>query len=278
MAGTILHVTLAHHAALGEISTGRVRELARRHPDELSLGAVLVDLPYYRRLWLTALATALGGEPDYGGWGRRLHLRSPTGLSLALLELADDDAGRAIALGALTHQAVDAVFHREIAQRVAAESENGANPDSLHKVLEDRVDIDVHRCLLGHPGIGEPYSGRALSIRPCRGWIALSRAAILRVHGDAPSDVNLAAWLRWLRVFGLAVSTPLSPWVETTSKDDSEQNEASRALGRSALERCADYLHAGADYLAGELDVKDLRRRVPDRSMLDDGPADPPIR
>ncbi len=278
MAGTLLHVTLAHHAALGRSSTGRVRELARRHPDDLSLGAVLVDLPYYRRLWLTALATALGGEPDFGGWGRRLHLRSPSGLSLALLELAEDDAGRAIALGALTHQAVDAVFHREIARRVAAESEKEASPDSVHKTMEDRIDIDVHRCLLGHPGIGEPYSARALAIRPSRGWIALSRAAILRVHGDAPSGGDLAAWLRWLRVFGLAVSTPLSPWVEAASENDPEQSEPSRALGRSALERCAAHLRAGADYLAGERDEKGFYSRVPDRSMLDDGPADPSIR
>jgi hypothetical protein len=275
MAGTLLHVTLAARAA-ETADVAEARSVARRHPHDYALGAVLVDLPYYDRLARTALRLVFRKPLRYHPFGASLHRRSPAGLCLALLETAKSSAERAVALGALTHHAVDLVFHPEIERRVR-DSGGGGDPDSLHKRIEDDVDLHCHYDLLGTSGIGTGYARRALRLEPESDWTGLARAAILRIHGEAPAAAQLSAWRSQLALFGLASSRPGVPWVRTLPADDPDLLERSIALADTAVATAAAYIACGARVLSGSTDRGGFFAVVKDVSILDGGAAEPAI-
>lgn len=276
MAGTLLHVTLADRILERSAVDSALRDSLARERDSYRLGAVLVDLPYYDRLWLNGLRTALGGELRFAAWGTLLHVRSPVGLLLALLDRADSPGLRALALGAVTHQAVDVTFHPAICRREIAVADGSAGLDTVHKRIEDQLDLHAHYDLLGHPGVGRRYAREALALRPDPAWAAVVAAAIGAVHGGAPSPARLRRWLVSLRLFGWASSTRLAPWVETLPADDPELQQQALELTDEAIRVGAGYLEAGAEYLAQRIDAAGFRARVPDRSILDGEPAAPP--
>ncbi|MCK9461185.1 MAG: zinc dependent phospholipase C family protein [Proteobacteria bacterium] len=275
MAGTLLHVTLATRAAEIADDAG-ARAIARRHPHDYALGAVLVDLPYYDRLARTALRLALGRPLRYHPFGAALHRRSPAGLCLALLETAKSPAERAVALGALTHHAVDLAFHPEIERRVR-DSGGGGDLDGLHKRIEDDIDLHCHYDLLGTSGIGTGYARRALLLEPESDWTGLARAAMLRIHGEAPAAAQLSAWRSRLALFGLASSRPGIPWVRTLPADDPDLLERSIALADEAIATAAAYIACGARVLSGSTDRGGFFAVVKDVSILDGGAAEPAV-
>jgi hypothetical protein len=269
MAGTLLHVTLAERIARSPELPRPARDLLAAHPQELALGAVLADLPYYRRLWLTGIGMALGREPDFGGPGHEIHASGTAGFARALIDGAGGEPGLALALGHLTHHAVDLVFHAEIERRVRAAADRGEPRGTSHKRLEDEIDIHVHCDLLGHAGAGNPHSRRALALRPYPGWTRQVRAAWSTVHGHAPTGLDLRLWLGWLRAFGLASSLPRAPWVKTTARDDAELAATAIALAGRAVADGAAMVGAGFDHAAGRIDAAAFFEAVPDRSLLD---------
>jgi hypothetical protein len=274
MAGTLLHVTLAARAA--EIAEdAEAGSIARRHPHDLALGAVLFDLPYYDRLPRTALRMALGRPLRYHPFGGALHRRSPTGLCLALLDAARTDAERAFAFGALTHHAVDLVFHPEIERLVRGSGD--AERDGGHKRIEDEIDLHCHFDLIGTSGVGTAHARRALAISPESDWTALAGAAIRRIHGAAPPAGALAAWLAQLALYGLASSFPAAPWIRTLPADDPALLERSIGLADAAIATASGYLTGAARYLSGELGREGFLALVPDASLLDGGPAEPAL-
>jgi hypothetical protein len=103
------------------------------------------------------------------------------------------------------------------------------------------------------------------------------RGAVLEVHGRAPAEREISAWLENLSAFGWLSSTPLVPWVHTLPADDPELLETSLRLVERSLELSAEFVRAGIDYLDGRLDRNGFLGAVPDRSMLDGGPAEPPV-
>ncbi|HUT76192.1 MAG TPA: zinc dependent phospholipase C family protein [Polyangia bacterium] len=269
MAGTLLHVTLAERIAASPALGSPARELLAAHPNELALGAVLVDLPYYRRLWLTGLGMALGREPDFGGPGETVHATGTAAFARALIDHATGDAGRALALGHLTHHAVDLVFHAEIERRIRPAVEHGEPRGRAHKRLEDELDLHVHCDLLGHPGIGTAYARRALAPRPFPEWTRQVRAAWRSVHGRAPRTIDLALWLGWLRAFGAASSVGWVPWVRTLARDDSALAATAIALAERAVAEGVTMVGAGFDYATGRIDAAAISEAVPDRSLLE---------
>jgi hypothetical protein len=269
MAGTLLHVTLAERIARSPKLPRPARDLLAARPDELALGAVLADLPYYRRLWWTGIGMALGRDPDLGGPGQEIHASGTAAFARALIDGATDDAGRALALGHLTHHAVDLAFHAEIERRIRAAVERGEPRERAHKRLEDEIDIHVHCDLLGHAGVGDAYSRRVLAIHPHRGWARQVRAAWSTVHGHAPTGLDLWLWLGWLRAFGLVSSLPRAPWVKTAARDDAELAATAIALAERAVADGAAMVGAGFDYAAGRIDAAAFFEAVPDRSLLD---------
>ena len=276
MAGTLLHVTLAMRAAEAA-DDAPARSIARRHPHDYTMGAVLVDIPYYDRLVRTALLMALRRPLRHHSFGADLHRRSPAGLCLALLDAARTDAERALGLGALTHHAVDLVFHPEIERRVREAGGGGHDPDGLHKKIEDEIDLHCHYDLLGTSGVGTAYARRALAVEPESDWTAVVRNAIVRIHGEAPSAEKLCAWRAELALFGLASSWGGAPWVKTLPADDPDLLERSIALADAAIASAAEHIVCGARYLSGAVDRDGFFAVVRDLSLIDGGPAEPPV-
>jgi hypothetical protein len=269
MAGTLLHVTLAGHIAGSPDLPSPVHELLAAHSEELALGAVLVDLPYYRRLWLTAVGMAVGRSPDFGGPGNEIHASGTAAFARALIDCAMSDAGLALALGHLTHHAADLVFHAEIERRIRPAVERGEPRGLAHKRLEDDIDLHVHCDLLGHAGAGTVHARRALAIRPYPGWTRQVRAAWSSVHGAAPSTLDLRLWLGWLRAFGLASSLPRAPWVRTVARDDPELASLAIDLAGRAVADGVVLVEAGFDYATGRIGAAAFLEAVPNRSLLD---------
>jgi hypothetical protein len=275
MAGTLLHITLANRLLeTGALPASAADELRARVQD-YRLGSVLVDLPYYGDLVGNGLRSLLGMDIHFDTFGTLVHVRSPTGLCLALLDRARQPWSRALALGALTHYAVDLVFHEDIHRREKRLADGTESLDTVHKRIEDEMDLHVHYDLLGHAGIGTPYARRMLALRPDRSWTSTAREALLEVHGDAPRRRELRAWLDSLTAFGWLSSTRHAPWVRTLPADDPELLEASLALAERSVELSTDYVRAGLRYLDGELDRAGFLAAIPDRSMLDGTPAEP---
>ena len=276
MAGTLLHITLANRLLeTGALPASAADELRARVHD-YRLGSVLVDLPYYGNLVGNGLRSLLGLDIHFDTFGTLVHVLSPTGLCLALLDRARQPWSRALALGALTHYAVDLIFHEDIHRREKRLADGSESLDTVHKRIEDEMDLHVHYDLLGHPGIGTPYARQMLSLRPDRSWTSTARGALLEVHGDAPRRRELRAWLDSLTAFGWLSSTRHAPWVRTLPADDPELLEASLALAERSVELSADYVRTGLCYLDGALDRVGFLAAIPDRSMLDGTPAEPP--
>ena len=274
MAGTPLHVTLAARAA-DAVEDERVRAIALRFFHDYSLGAVLFDLPYFDRLLGTGLALALRRPLRFHPFGAALHRRAPAGFLLALLDRARSDPERALCFGALTHYAVDLVFHPEIERRLGDAKAAARDPDGLHRRLEDEMDLHCHFHLLGTSGIGTAYVRRALRLEPSPGWAAFARGAMAAIHADPPAVRLLASWRAQLALYGLTSSWGAAPWLKTLPADDPELLARSVALAEEAISRSAAYIGAGARYVDGSLDRAGFLLEVPDRCALDGGPAEP---
>jgi hypothetical protein len=278
VAGTLLHITLAEHALhTAEIDPETVTQL-KKHSDDFNLGAVLVDLPYYEHLIISGLRTLAHLDMHYGAWGTLLHLRSPSLLARVLLDIAKDPPSRAFGLGLLTHLAVDMVFHREIHHRTMSKADGAISLDTEHKRLEDQMDLHVHYHLLQHPGIGTPYARRKLALKPSSSWSANTRQAILHIHGSAPPEKRLEKWVKSLKLFGFLSSSGAVPWVTTLPDDDPELLDTSVRLTDQAIRLSAEYIQAGLSYMEGHMTQDRFMAIIPNRSLLDGGPAQPPRR
>jgi hypothetical protein len=275
MAGTLLHITLANRLLETGALPDRVVEPLRARIQDYRLGSILVDLPYYEDLWLNGARSLLGYDIRFDAFGTLIHARSPSGLSLALLDRARTPPLRALALGALTHYAVDLVFHEEIHRRERLAADGTQSLDAVHKRIEDDMDLHVHYDMLGHSGIGTPYARQMLSLKPDRSWASTARQALVAVHGEVPGERTLATWLDNLATFGWFNSTRFTPWARTLPADDPELLEVSLGLAERSIELSADFVRSGLAYLDGDLDGAGFLEAVPDRSMIDGGPADP---
>ncbi len=273
MAGTLLHITLADAAARKIDDEAGILD----NRDDFHLGAVLVDLPYYDKLWLTGLKMLAKQPLSFNPWGTLVHQRSPSGLCLALLDRAKTPGRRAMALGALTHQAVDLVFHPEIVKRVLIDAGETTDPDTVHKRIEDQMDLHCHYHLKSHSGMGTPYCRRSLRLRPSSRWEDMVKDAFFEVHGSTPAAWKLRSWLRNLALFGVSSSMGLVPWVKTLPADDPQLLELSVELADRAISLCVEYIQAGIAYMNDEIDSKVFIERVPDLSMLDGTPAKPAV-
>ncbi len=276
MAGTLLHITLAQRALDAADLPSRVKTEIRERIHDFRLGAVLVDLPYHDRLWLSGVRLLLGLSLQCSVWGTLLHTRSPTGLAHAILDRAADGPGRALALGFLTHIGVDLVFHTEISRLVMSRADGSKSLDNEHKLIEDQIDLHIHYDILEHPGIGTPYTRRMLNLHPDASWAPSVAAAIAEVHGNAPSSAKLERWQRELAFFGFSSSTSRAPWVKTLPNDDPGLQKTAIRLSAESIRLAADYIEVGVACLNGEIDRDAFLSAIPDRSLLDGGPAAPP--
>ena len=269
MAGTLLHITIADAALERHGARHRRMEAALEHRRNYRLGAVFVDLPYFDRLWLNGLKTVFHRPLSFNEWGTAIHRKSPFSLLVELLDGASSPEEEAFALGAMTHHAVDLAFHPRIVREVREETDDDNLYDSTHKRIEDAYDVESHYHLLGHSGIGRPYTGRAMAIPVRQRWTRLATRAVSAIHGGSPTAARWGRWLNNLRMFALASVTPLPPWVHSSRQGPGPIRDAAISLTKRSLDECGAYLLAGCRYLEGEIGPDRLAEIIPDLSLLD---------
>jgi hypothetical protein len=272
MSGTLLHIVLAERALdRAAIPESTKREI-RNSIWDFRLGAVLFDLPYYEHLILQAISRAVRTDYQFNAWGEVLHVHSPTGLCRRLLDSASSQpncvAALAMALGALTHAAVDAVFHPEIERRVLLSEKGHLCPNRIHSEIETQMDICVHKRLLGHSGIGTPYTWEVLRIVPNRDWAGQLRSAIFEIHQTAPSLQRIKGWLRGLLLFARLHADSRFFWVSSSHYPDVDRDASSVELAEQAMERARRYMEAGFAYQNGSLPLQGFQEAVPDINLI----------
>jgi len=278
MAGTLLHITLADEALSGADLPGAIRRDIVGRMDDYRLGAVLFDLPHFENLLVNGLRLLLKQEIQFGVWGQLFHLRSPTGLCRELVTEARDGAARAMALGALTHLAIDTLFHREIEGRVMRIADGTRGLNALHKRVEDQMDLHVHRHLLGHPGVGTPYARKMLDLRPAASWRERFSKAILAIHGSAPSGATLSRWLRGLTLFGITQSYKNVPWIDDVPEDDPVLKRRAVELAEQAVERSREYLRIGLANMEQTNDGTAPLTAIEENNLINGGEAYPALK
>ena len=267
MAGTLLHITLSNLALQRAVLPRSARRDIEQEIDNFHLGAVLFDLPYYEHLLFQGIVRASGRDYRYGDWGTKLHRRSPAGFCLRLLRAAETPSERATALGALTHAAVDMVFHPEIEERVTRTEAGRARPNRMHHMIETQMDLYLHHRIIGGPGIGSPYTAQALNLRPDSSWIDHFLGAVCFVHGESPSGRRARSWLRGIHRFRLLHCRPAA-WVSTAVEPDAERDASTNRLLERSLAQAAQYLELGWEAAHSESNLAILRRTLSDIDLV----------
>lgn len=269
MADTLLHLTLAHRIAEHPELAMPVQNLIQLHPDAYFLGSALFDLPYYDTLLLSGLQTLFGLPSAYHPFGQIIHNGQCRRLCVELVRGAQSNEQLAMAYGALTHFAVDIVFHAEIERRIQ-------NTTISHDALERQIGILCHQKLLGHSGVGTAYTITATWLFPHPDWRHFAAAVFSQLYtgtsNDAtipPDSATLARWQRSFRAFGYLYSKPWFPWLTTRAPHDPELKQTALQLTARAMESAIRYLNAAGRYRSNNISLRELTQALPNRRMVD---------
>lgn len=276
-------------------------------PDALPairLGAMFVDLPYFEAITVTLLSHALGLTPRPQPWGDVFHQRRPIALGVQLGEAgvalqrqgerAAGDFLRALALGYMSHAAVDTALH-PLVNRLAAERAHalGDHPLRQHREVEKYQSVLFHE---------ERHSCDYLGRAPLRDFIALESAplwtagpvadavqgALRECLGEAPSGDLFRRWGRGYSRFVAVLGGVLGRRAVSAAEKERERPALYRDVdfpGRysAAVQRSIRWVTLLASYLdhaAGSAAAREsLRQQIPEQSLdaLEDAhPATPP--
>lgn len=212
----------------------------------MRLGSIFVDLPYLDHFPLQVARHYTRGVTFTSEWGQIFHTRGTGSFALKLIEalrrahgLGRDSETRALAFigGFLSHHALDRTIHPLVRQHVDKDLDaHGGNSDQWHSHCEAQQSLYWHLRHVGYDVMGTPYfdeRGRGiLGARlaapglPIDLW-KLIQSACLDLHARAPQRANVHAWLRWARLYGRLLASPLGRR-EGIHPDDSQEPERRR--------------------------------------------------
>ncbi|MBN2718203.1 MAG: zinc dependent phospholipase C family protein [Deltaproteobacteria bacterium] len=262
MADTLLHITLARQIAQHPLLHGDVGRWLTRHSDDYLLGSAAFDLPYYENLLFNGILTLRGRSVPYHPFGQCIHEHACRDTCIALLDAATERPALAFALGALTHFAVDIVFHREIEQRIRHSS-------LCHDTLERRIGLLCHYRLLGHACVGTATAHESTFLFPHFDWAAFFRSTLARFYPNTPDTFELTGWQRGLRSFGYLYSKPWFPWLNTAVQPDEELESLAVGLMNDATDKAVTYLNGAHAVKTGQMSRTQLENIIPALRMSD---------
>ena len=262
MADTLLHVTCARRLARDPRIAPKAGALLESNTDDLALGAVMHDLPFYENLLLAGVRKLRGVPQKYSRFGQRIHERHCRSLCTHALEAADTPSRFAIAAGLISHFTLDMVFHKEIERR---RHSTGAT----HEAIESEMGLHCHYDLLGHGGVGNPYCRDALELSPTPGWEADWYAWLTEYFDDVPGIPYFHKCFRGLRLFGYLHSTRHLPWVNVLAADDVELAKTSLRLLDESMEKSARFIGAAFEVYEGRIPIEAFTASLPPVLMSD---------
>lgn len=217
------------------LSPGRGLEAAR-------LGAVLVDLPYFKSFPVAATRYFLGKPQPPSAWGDAFHERRPVAVGRGMLAEVSALRGAgdreradrllALALGYFSHLAVDYATHGLINDLAAARASRGGAQSAHHHEIEKYQSVLFHEQRNGFDFMGLRHLSRYIGVDarlllddPV--LLPAFQRAVAGALGDAPSRLELRAWARGYAQYAWLLGTPVG---KTLAPEDKKRKERARVF------------------------------------------------
>ncbi len=195
--------------------------VATPHPGAARLGAVFVDLPYFDRFPSAVLRYLLDRPPAPSRWGDVTHHRAPIAVGRGLAEeaarLGGDDGAwlHALALGYISHAAVDRSVHPHVNALAAARAERLRDTHARqHQEVEKYQSILFHDARMGFEVMGTRALYEHCIVDPSPLWkpgrVADAVERVLQgAWGEAPSREELKSWSKGYVQYVKLIASPL---------------------------------------------------------------------
>ncbi|HEU4734772.1 MAG TPA: zinc dependent phospholipase C family protein [Kofleriaceae bacterium] len=226
MPAEAIHLTAVREAmASPALATATRRRLVRRD-DAARFGAIVPDLPYFRRYVVEVVRYVARMPAQPSARGAAIHEGGAVALLGGLLDVArrdrDDDVA-AIALGVASHCAIDRALHPLI-NALARAYPVGTSHDAAHREVEKFQSICFHERYLGRDAMGTPAITSYLTIQLAARLDArisrLVREAWSIGLGSAPSEREIAGLVSGYRAHARLLGTPLGKRIAPPAAKD----------------------------------------------------------
>jgi hypothetical protein len=289
-----LHDTLAQGAAASSawVAAPALREAARS-------GAIFVDLPYFESFGRALVHYVLKRPQRPSPWGDRFHNERPIAVGRALAEAAlpllhtrtsraDGEYVAALAIGYISHAAIDTAMHPQINAMAHERSRRlGRTPGEQHHEVEKFQSILFHEQRFGFDFMGTAVLRQHIDVDlgPLRrpGPVASAvGAALQRCLGEAPGLDRFRNWTSGYRTYVRILSSPLGKIIAPPAAKERARPELfdgvqfparfADALGQSRrwVEVMCRYLQDGR---ADESAQAEFARAIPEGSIDPDPEA-----
>lgn len=263
-----IHLTALREATSAAGLSTPARRLLVRHGEEARLGALLVDLPYFYRFAAEVMRYVAKRPPRPSRWGAELHRGGAVTLLYQLVEQArqaHDSALGAIALGLVSHLAIDRALH-PLVNSLARRYPVGSGHDAAHREVEKFQSICFHerymgRDLMGTAALTGYLDIPALALVTSSAGVEPLRRAWQAALGEAPSARELADCARGYRMHIRLIGSPLGKRIApAAAKEAARPRYLHGAWGtfEQALERAVAASLAVLDAAAAALEATDL--------------------
>lgn len=260
----------------------------------LRLGAVMIDLAYFDRFALGVVRYLMKRPIATSPLGDQLHQHQPVRLAKALLRRAralrrerttrhDGDRLRALALGFVSHIAVDGRLHPLVNQLAATRARRlGDRPARQHNEVEKFQSILFHEQRLGFDFMGDP---RIVDYIAIHGQLLLDggvidrayRESIAEVHGSAPPTAVLSRWVRGYAQYGQLLGSWFGGRIMPVSVKEQVRDEVYQPTGQHFVEHYLEAVARSAKQVEAALAfVEDLDEVRFDRAVPEGSIDDPP--
>lgn len=183
-------------------------------------GAALSELPWFGRMSLGLDAWLGKGTPPH--FASLFSTRAPVAFGLKAAELVSNgalvgvEAGLAFLAGYVTQVAVARALEPLVQSLVVTHKRPGETPADARNRIEWTQSLALMQDLHGSPLVGTPAIRGKLQLRKGslfkgigRGFYELIRVSSQEAFGEAPSKLDVDAWMRGAALYSIALGSPL---------------------------------------------------------------------
>jgi hypothetical protein len=172
-----------------------IERLLRVHWRDARIGALLVDLPYWENFPRELVKYVLRVPPTRSEWGDRFHSERPARVGLELLMRARTDSQKAMALGYLSHAAVDRAIHPLVNSLARPRAVRlGRLEAQEHREVEKYQSVLFHERRFGLDFMGTRPLYHYIDIDPGALDEPFMSGSVAAALGEAPAA---GSWRRW---------------------------------------------------------------------------------
>lgn len=269
-----------HLSALADtraVASAELERLLRVYWRDARIGALLVDFPYFENFPRELVKYTLRVPATRSEWGDRFHTEKPARVGLELLVHARTDAQRAIALGYLSHAAVDRAIHPLVNSLARPRATRlGRLESQEHREVEKYQSVLFHERRFGLDFMGTRRLFGYIDIDPGAIDEEFMSTSVAAALGDAPRPGSWHRWARGYRQYAHFLASPFGK-LPAPPRDKARERKALYddvkfdAWYARAAARSIEDVNLGWSILgSGDFDRYDIAE-----GSIDDPPAQP---